>query len=171
MADANRVTRDDFDAAWYLATYGDVRAAGLDPWEHYGTHGHDEGRLGAPVRAFEREALAELRLLMRSGSARERAVARALVWRQGGHRAVPFRIAGRGGRASSAPVAFGVQTLAHCGDLQDARRVLIDAQTRFGMCADITLAELAPTSNEISCGPVTRQTVFKSCPRNQYYSD
>lgn len=36
---------DGFDAQWYLATYPDIAAAGLDPWEHYQRHGKAEGRL------------------------------------------------------------------------------------------------------------------------------
>lgn len=37
-----------FDAAWYLATYDDVRAAGVDPALHYLIHGPAEGRDPGP---------------------------------------------------------------------------------------------------------------------------
>ncbi|WP_332362786.1 MULTISPECIES: hypothetical protein [Asaia] len=33
-----------FDAAWYLETYPDVSACGIDPVEHFMTHGYLEGR-------------------------------------------------------------------------------------------------------------------------------
>ena len=78
-------TKEEFIPSWYLSTYADVRNAGIDPWEHYLENGHKEGRFGCPVRAleldhklwrgFESQALTELRLLVKSGSARERAVA------------------------------------------------------------------------------------------------
>lgn len=55
---APAVTTDDaaFDPAYYLAEYPDVRAAGLDPWQHYLHHGRAEGRL---PRRPPRIALAE----------------------------------------------------------------------------------------------------------------
>ena len=40
-----------FDGQWYLQTYPDVRAAGLDPARHFVTHGLYEGRL--PSRDFD----------------------------------------------------------------------------------------------------------------------
>ena len=33
-----------FDPAWYLREYPDVAAAGVDPWEHYSSHGWRENR-------------------------------------------------------------------------------------------------------------------------------
>jgi hypothetical protein len=36
------------DREWYLATYPDVRDAGLDPVEHYAVHGREQGRLPRP---------------------------------------------------------------------------------------------------------------------------
>ncbi|CAH1043999.1 glycosyltransferase [Halomonas sp. TD01] len=41
-----------FDAQWYLATYTDVAAAGIDPWEHYQHHGKAEGRLACRNQAI-----------------------------------------------------------------------------------------------------------------------
>src|SRR5665213_2653990 len=38
----------DFDAAFYLAAYPDVAAAGLDPYEHYRLAGRAELRLPRP---------------------------------------------------------------------------------------------------------------------------
>lgn len=35
---------DRFAAQWYLQRYPDVRAAGIDPWQHYLQHGAAEGR-------------------------------------------------------------------------------------------------------------------------------
>ena len=37
-----------FDRRYYLATYEDVRAAGMDPWQHYLLHGAQEGRRPHP---------------------------------------------------------------------------------------------------------------------------
>lgn len=42
------MTTADFDVDWYLATYPDVAANGMDPLEHYLTSGRDEGRLPLP---------------------------------------------------------------------------------------------------------------------------
>ncbi|WP_457797494.1 glycosyltransferase family 4 protein [Methylocystis sp. S23] len=38
-----------FDAEWYLAKYSDVRAAGVEPLEHFVNHGHREGRSPGPA--------------------------------------------------------------------------------------------------------------------------
>lgn len=40
-----QAARLSFDAQWYLASYPDVAAAGIDPWQHYWQHGRFEGRL------------------------------------------------------------------------------------------------------------------------------
>ncbi|WP_375055686.1 glycosyltransferase [Zobellella sp. DQSA1] len=44
---------DYFDPQWYLATYPDVAAAGVEPLAHYLNHGQAEGRL--PCRLVSRE--------------------------------------------------------------------------------------------------------------------
>ncbi len=45
MADPDGVSHpEDFDPQWYLSTYPDVAAAGLDPWLHYDRFGRAEGR-------------------------------------------------------------------------------------------------------------------------------
>ena len=43
------------DAAWYLHTYPDVAAAGVDPQQHYALHGRAEGRLPRQLRALRLE--------------------------------------------------------------------------------------------------------------------
>jgi len=43
-----------FDRHWYLRTYPDVAAAGMDAVEHYRTVGHREGRM--PNRFFDPQA-------------------------------------------------------------------------------------------------------------------
>lgn len=40
-----------FDSQWYLDTYPDVKAKGMDPIEHYLRHGAREGRF--PSRLFD----------------------------------------------------------------------------------------------------------------------
>ena len=39
------ITRDEFDAEWYLTQYPDVAKAGLDPFDHYNNSGKYEQRL------------------------------------------------------------------------------------------------------------------------------
>ncbi len=66
------------DAAWYLATYPDVAAAGMDPQEHYDRFGRTEGRLPRLLAAqaletklwegFAGIALPELEALYRAAS-------------------------------------------------------------------------------------------------------
>ena len=41
----------DFDGDWYLKTYPDVAASGIDAMEHFIQYGRAEGRLGSPMRA------------------------------------------------------------------------------------------------------------------------
>lgn len=155
--------REEFDPAWYLATYPDVRAAGIDPWAHYAADGHREGRLGGPVRTLEldhvlwrgfaAQALPELRLLLRRGAARERAVAGWVVARhaaaqarwQSARAAIELFHAFTEGRAIIAhpgPWLLGAKACAMCGDMARARRLLTEAGTRFGADSDIALARL-----------------------------
>ncbi|WP_226645174.1 glycosyltransferase [Microbulbifer variabilis] len=42
--DSAPIAADQFDPQWYLQTYPDVAAAGVDPWVHYINHGRFEGR-------------------------------------------------------------------------------------------------------------------------------
>lgn len=44
-----------FNAQWYLATYPDVAAAGIDPWQHYLRFGKAEGRLPFAISALQLE--------------------------------------------------------------------------------------------------------------------
>lgn len=44
-----------FDPDWYMAAYADVVKAGIDPFEHYVSHGKGEGRY--PTQAASEEAL------------------------------------------------------------------------------------------------------------------
>ena len=51
-----------FDAAWYLATYGDVRESGIDPLRHFLEYGAAEGRRPNPYfdpRRHAADAMAE----------------------------------------------------------------------------------------------------------------
>ncbi|WP_415475048.1 hypothetical protein [Acetobacter persici] len=43
-----------FDGGWYLDMYPDVRAAGIDPLEHFLNHGSQEGR--SPNALFDSQA-------------------------------------------------------------------------------------------------------------------
>ena len=58
---APAVLAEDFDAAFYLATNADVAASGMDPFQHYCSHGWREGRLPispriAPVQVVDEDA-------------------------------------------------------------------------------------------------------------------
>lgn len=55
MADLPTAAPVLVDAAWYLRTYPDVAAAGVDPQQHYRLHGRAEGRLPRPLRALRLE--------------------------------------------------------------------------------------------------------------------
>lgn len=157
-------SKDEFDPIWYLSTYADVRAAGVDPWEHYETFGHQEGRIGGPVRAleldhqlwrgFEAQALPELRLLLRNGPARERAVAGWIVARhaasksrwKSAHSAI--RSFFNGGDLGTAiiphkgPWILGIKAATACRDLSVARAILQKAKDRFGPHADFSLSQI-----------------------------
>ncbi|WP_306044464.1 glycosyltransferase [Nioella sp. MMSF_3534] len=157
-------TKEEFDPVWYLSTYSDVRAAGLDPWEHYVAHGHAEGRLGGPVRAleldhdlwrgFEAQALPELRLLLKNGSARERAIAGWVFARhaasksrwKSAHSAIrSFFDGGDLGTAiipHKGPWVLGVKAATMCRELSVAKELLRKARDRFGDHADLSLSEI-----------------------------
>ena len=40
-----------FDPDWYLETYHDVKASGMDPWLHFDRHGRSEGRFACQAHA------------------------------------------------------------------------------------------------------------------------
>src|ERR1700676_2078308 len=50
---AANASSEAVDPAWYLSVYTDVAAAGMDPNEHYRTHGRIDGRFPSP-RALSR---------------------------------------------------------------------------------------------------------------------
>lgn len=66
------------DSDWYLRTYPDVAAAGVDPQQHYALYGRAEGRLPRPLRSlrldkalwggFSRLALPELHTWLQASS-------------------------------------------------------------------------------------------------------
>ena len=55
MADLPTAAPVLVDVAWYLRTYPDVAAAGVDPQQHYLLHGRAERRLPRPLRALRLE--------------------------------------------------------------------------------------------------------------------
>jgi len=46
--------KNDFNASWYLKNNPDVKESGMDPYEHYTTHGVHEGRKSAPTPIYEK---------------------------------------------------------------------------------------------------------------------
>lgn len=157
------LSESEFDRAWYLMSNPDVRAAGVDPWEHYKTHGYREGRAGAPLRALEldhilwrgfaREAEAELRLLLRGDNTRERALAGWVLGRYAAAKG-KWRVARAAirefhmlpGAAQSVPHPgpwlLGVQANARLGEVDAARTLLSQAGERFGDIPDLGLAQI-----------------------------
>lgn len=154
---------EEFDPVWYLQTYADVRASGIDPLDHYKTLGRAEGRQGAPVRALELDhmlwrgyadmALPALEALLATGSARERAVAGwALArWRrdQGDpHGAREAILAFHDGPAGMqtlrhpGPFLLGIQCCLDCGDPAGAEHLLQAGRARFGALPDFELGDL-----------------------------
>jgi glycosyltransferase involved in cell wall biosynthesis len=157
-------TKEEFIPSWYLSTYADVRSAGIDPWEHYLENGHKEGRFGCPVRAleldhklwrgFEAQALTELRLLVKCGSARERAVAGWVIarhaaskgrWKTAYSAISAFFDGGELGTAIIAhkgPWILGAKAASACHDPSAARSILQKAEKRFGRDADFALSRI-----------------------------
>ncbi len=152
-----------FDPLWYLQTYGDVQASGMDPWDHYLRMGRDEGRQPGPLRALELDhllwrgfddiALPGLQALLAEDMARERAAAgwvMARWWREAGDPAAaaaaiavfhdtpaplqPLRFAG--------PWLLGVQLALEVGDVARACAVLEAGVARFGPLPDFDLAQM-----------------------------
>ncbi|SPF81796.1 glycosyltransferase [Pseudoprimorskyibacter insulae] len=154
---------NDFDPVWYLQTYEDVRAAGMDPLDHYLTLGRAEGRQGAPVQALELDhmlwrgyeamALPALEALLADGSPRERAVAGwALArWRKeqgdmmGAREAILAFHDGNAGMQTlrhPGPFLLGIQICLTCGDPAGAERILLAGVNRFGPLPDFELGGL-----------------------------
>ncbi|MGR3375705.1 glycosyltransferase [Salipiger abyssi] len=155
--------QDSFDAVWYLQANADVRASGMDPWDHYRRVGRAEGRPGAPVRAleldhllwrgYEAEALPELERLLAEGAPRERSVAGWVLARwyleQGrgdaawaaiqAFHAVPE---GRGTLRHPGPYLLAVQLALSNGDPAAAEWLIGEGLARFGPLPDFDLAAI-----------------------------
>ncbi|CAA2160597.1 GDP-mannose-dependent alpha-(1-2)-phosphatidylinositol mannosyltransferase [Methylobacterium brachiatum] len=58
--ESGRELMAEVDPAWYLATYPDVAAAGVDPAEHYALAGHSEGRYANAAAAARYARLQEV---------------------------------------------------------------------------------------------------------------
>jgi len=150
---ASQLSKEAFDHDWYLKTNPDVKAAGLDPWDHYVSYGYAEGRAGAPLRALEldhilwrgfaTEALVELRLLLRGKETVERAAAGWVLaryaaskgrWHSARAAIKAFTDAPAAARSvpHPGPWLLAVQTAARLGDIAAARQVLTQAQHYFG---------------------------------------
>ena len=154
---------DDFDPVWYLQTYADVRAAGLDPWDHYLQAGRSEGRHGGPVRAreldhmlwrgYEGTAAPALHRLMEKGPPREQAVAGWALARWENEQGNPetafeaikvFHAHPEGTQTirHPGPFLFGVQLALICGDLSEAEKICALGIERFGLLPDFELARM-----------------------------
>ncbi len=164
---------DHFSADWYLQTYPDVAAAGIDPLQHYLAHGRIEGRLPRENRAylleaklwggFSRWAREGLEVLSADAGARpdERAyaawvLAGWLAFQDSGWRRVATLAAQS--RAANCPTHLGPlllesDALRHEGRLIDARRLLRLALTQQASTPDLYLAY----ANAWSDGPDLRR--------------
>lgn len=148
------------DAAWYLATYPDVAAAGVDPQQHYEQHGCAEGRFPRLLQArqleealwggFARQALPELEAWwQQTDDADERAYASwalarwyasASAWSS----ALPF-IANLAEKlppylGQLGPVLLSAEVLLRNDRHALAKACLQQAIDRYGMQADLCLA-------------------------------
>ena len=156
-----RLSAEDFDGAWYLKVNPDVREARVDAWQHYQADGHREGRLGAPIRAIEldhllwrgfaKEAEVELRLLLRSGTARERAMAGWVLARhaasKGRWRSARAAIRQFTDAAASdqfvphlGPWLLAIQAESRVGDIDAAWKAYRAARARFRNDRNLALA-------------------------------
>ncbi|WP_223640037.1 glycosyltransferase [Rhodobacter sp. TJ_12] len=154
---------DDFDPVWYLERHEDVRISGMDPWDHYRNTGRAEGRLGAPVQAFELEhmlwngqdsaALTALKALLAGPSQRERAAAGWALARWYGaqsdwpaaHAAILLFLETPDAArvvAHMGPWLLGVQACLACNDQTGAERFLAEALDHFGPRPDLSLAQM-----------------------------
>ncbi|SER03811.1 glycosyltransferase [Thalassovita taeanensis] len=152
---------DNFDPIWYLQTYADVRAAGIDPWDHYTQVGRSEGRHGGPVQARELDhilwrgyadtAAPELRRLLHKGPPREQAVAGWALARwekeQGNLTAAfdaiqVFHAHPEGMQIirHPGPYLLGVQLALACEDQPEAEKIRSAGIERFGPLPDFELA-------------------------------
>lgn len=141
-----------FDPQWYIETNTDVREAGKDPWEHYVTYGHAEGRAGAPVRAlaldhilwrgFAPEAEAELRLRLRDPNLAEQAAAGWVLARHAASKGRWRNAQAAIARCITAPAAaqpvrhagpwlLAIQIACRLGDSDSARQFYDQALERF----------------------------------------
>lgn len=156
-----------FDGSWYLQAHADVRASGLDPWEHYLQHGRGEGRLGAPLQALDLDlllwrghaalALPALEALLQHGPWGERAAAGWVLARwyldhqaqdpgalQAAHAAIMvFHAAPAMAQVPGhpGPWLLGVQLCVARGDLAAAQAILLAGLRRFGPLPDFQLAD------------------------------
>ena len=156
--------RDSFDPDWYLRTNPDVRAAGMDPWDHYRTAGYAEGRAPAEIKAFALDhmlwrgfpdiALPALQTLKTGSNPREMAVASWVLARweldqgnaQGAYDALQgfWRApATERGIAHAGPALLSVHLALANGDVPGALHHLETARTEPLIApADLALAEL-----------------------------
>lgn len=160
VAPASAEADVDFCPDWYLHTYPDVAAAGIDPLQHYLTHGRREGRLPRENRAclleaklwggfsqWAREALE--RLLVDDGARPEERAYAAWVlagWLafQDGNWCRAASLAAQSHAANwpspAGPVLLEGDALRREGRLIDARRVLRLALTQRPNTPDLYLA-------------------------------
>jgi glycosyltransferase involved in cell wall biosynthesis len=145
---------------WYLKTYPDVAAAGMDPQVHYQRYGRLEGRFPRPLHAltlenalwggFSHPALPELEALFRDSSdADERLYAAWALMRwyaaQQDWRAAAACVDTLSGKLPDyigrlGPVLLRVEVLLQCGRREEARHALRTALKQHGMQPDLCLA-------------------------------
>ncbi len=160
MADLPTAAPVLVDAVWYLRTYPDVAAAGVDPQQHYQLHGRAEGRLPRPLRAlrledalwggFARLALPELQAwLQQTTDPDERASAAwALARWYASHgqwqAALPLLQSLESKLPPwldhAGPVLLGVEVLLRNGQLEQAHAWLREAMARNRALPDLCLA-------------------------------
>jgi glycosyltransferase involved in cell wall biosynthesis len=157
-----------FEPDWYLETYDDVAAVGMDPLRHYLRHGRKEGRLPCFMTAAWRErdlrwgmldgAEATLETLARApepagpGGRADRVWARLACARHAARRG-DWRAAHDWlqpldpendlirGFCLPDPALLAIEAAVLAGDLPQARALLRRARSTFGRLPDLALAE------------------------------
>lgn len=163
MSPAAPVPREKFDPVWYLRANPDVRAAGVDPWEHYCQYGFAEGRAGRSLaaldldhalwRGLEAEALIGLEALRTGPDPEEAAVAAWVLARwhaaagdwTGAEPAIAAFLATEAGREvvdHPGPDLLGLQSAVRAGERATARARLTALGARHGTGPETVLAAM-----------------------------
>ena len=173
--------RNFFDPVWYLETYPDVAAAGIDPLSHFIRHGRHEGRLPCRNRAIawehhlwrgaEAAMLPRLNALLLEGDASPWeqshaawALGRWHAWQGDWNRVNEvmrvFRASGVASPAHVGPQLLQLEALLHCGQATEATALLEGFLAQNPEHPDLLLAR----ANLASAQPMPAKTAAHGAP-------